>query len=550
MTPSTELQDRTVTDAQKSSADLTILYGSQSGNAEYLAYEVSQSAEALGMSTDLLTLNDALKDENIRWNRLLIVTATHDNGHMPDNAQAFWDWIQTVPEGQYAGLPYSVLSIGDSMYDDFCKAGLDLDGELQRLGAKRITDTIECDVDHDMTAPKWVETFLAQAQETAEWDDSAAVGGEAAFDTSDVTIAEAEPLYSARVRHHRILSGPGSNKRVIHYEIAFEEGFSYLPGDSVDVFPSNPAPLVQEWLREFPETTHVTLDGVEVDFKEALEHRVELRLPHLGLAIALSERVPESPISQEVPELFEARDRHVITKWLWNRDVIDIILEIGAEHLGATELLSMLRPIQHRAYSIASSPNTHPDEVHLTVGHITFTRDEREHVGCASAFLDHLAESGQEFSIRRAQAHDFRLPNTDAPVIMIGPGVGVAPFIGFLHELAHTGRGNRSWLFFGDQRRKYDWIYRDEMETWLDTGILTRLNLAFSRDSDEKHYVQHEIRENADELRRWVDDGAYIFVCGDKDRMAHDVEDALVEILGQDRVDELKTSLKYVKDVY
>lgn len=550
-----DIQEQTLEVIERSTCDLTILYGSQSGNAEFLAFEISESAEKAGLSTELLTLNDALKNKNLSWNRLLIVTATHDNGHMPDNAAAFWEWLQLSPEGQYEGLPYSVLSIGDSMYDDFCKAGHDLDSRLKELGAVQIIESIDCDVDYDMTSVKWVKEFLKQAQETEPWTSPSETSS---FDASSVTIAEEEPFYTAVITNSRVLSLPGSLKKVIHYECEVEDGFEYLVGDSVDIYPSNPEILVNEWLNEFSDTENVLYDGAERAFEDVLKHRLELRLPHLGLAVALAEKKPESPIAQEVIELLEAGDRHVLEKWLWNRDVIDIIREIDACDLGAQQIVDMLRPIQHRSYSIASSPLQNNNSVHLTVGHIEFYREERKHIGAGTSFLEELAATGERFSIRRVQAHDFKLPEDDSPIIMIGPGVGVAPFIGFLKELEHSRKNNQSWLFFGDQHREFDWIYREEMESWQNSGVLTKLSLAFSRDTDKKQYVQHEMFKNSAEILEWVERGAYIYVCGDKSRMAHDVEEALVEILaegsdtsvGLKRVEELKASLRYLKDVY
>lgn len=294
--------------------------------------------------------------------------------------------------------------------------------------------------------------------------------------------------------------------------------------------------------------------------RDALRGRLELRIPHVGLINSLLDLAPTSEAAARTRRLFEAGDRQEIEAWLWGRDVLDVVEELGLRGSDLQAIVDAMRPLQFRSYSIASSPRNHPSQVGLTISSVEYAANGRSHYGTGSSHLETLL--GSRVSVRRTVAKSFRLPDTpDAPVIMIGPGVGVAPFIGFLEDIEASGTGRDTWLFFGDQHRASNWLYKEEMTNWLASGVLTRLNLAFSRDQDEKHYVQHELLAHATELREWIAKGAYIYVCGDKNHMAHDVEETLIQILGSDsrssgsnagasRLDELRAAEKYVKDVY
>lgn len=539
-----------------SQADLTILYGSQTGNAEFLAYNIHESAKKAGLQTELLTLNDALEGGTLSWQRLLIVTSTHDNGHMPDNADAFWQWLQSCGENQYADLPYAVLSIGDSMYDDFCKAGQDFDARLSALGGVRMLERIDCDVDYDMTSGAWVKKLLAAIPEITAWSPVSSV--EVDSEVASLFTSAPEEWHHAKLAGRRLLNGAGSQKRVLHFDIDLPEGFAYSAGDSIDIRPRNSEQLVEEWLRAFPAAETVRIGDEELPFSTALRERLELRLPHIGMINTLITSITSSEAADQIRNLLDAGDRQEIDAWLWGRDVLDVVNELGFGGTAAQKIVDILRPLQSRSYSIASSPAINASRLSLTVSSISYTREGRVHFGAGTSFLEGLPD-GSEISIRRIVAHDFRLPTDESPVVMIGPGVGVAPFIGFLQELSTRERANDAWLFFGDQHRESDWLYGDQLGEWQASGVLTRLNLAFSRDQVHKHYVQHEILSEATELRSWIDRGAHIYICGDKNRMARDVENALLEVLappgqsgeaGAAALEELKQSGRYAKDVY
>ena len=536
--------------------ELTVLYGSQTGNAEYLANNVSEAAKSAGLTVELLTLNDALEQGNLNWQRLLIVTSTHDNGHMPDNASGFWNWLQTCEAGQFSGLPYSVLAIGDSMYDDFCKAGKDFDTKFQELGATVIQERIDCDVDYDMTSEKWVKTFIEAARSFDAWDP---VDAEIPQVVSSADFIDApESWFEGQIVRARELTAHGSNKKVVHFDLEMDDDFSYLPGDSVEIVVENSKELVAEWMEFFPDISEISYKGEMVNFAPSLVALWELRIPQLSTVNELLAIAPDTESKTEISRLVVTGDRQEVDEWLWGKDVLAIVKLLHINPSQVEDVVDSLRPIQPRSYSIASSPIPDPSKLSLTVSIIDYELEGRHHFGAGTHFLEQAVNSGQSVQVRRVVAHEFRLPVDDSPIVMIGPGVGVAPFIGFLQHLEAQHAKNKTWLFFGDQHEATDSLYREELDQWLAAGVLTKLNRAFSRDQTTKHYVQDDLLSHASEIIQWVKDGAHIYICGDKNRMARDVESALINILaegkdlirGKDQLEGLKNSSRYAKDVY
>ncbi len=324
------------------------------------------------------------------------------------------------------------------------------------------------------------------------------------------------------------------------------------------MFPANPETLVSQWLEHFPAAEPVSVDGNMYSLTDVLSNHLELRLPHLGLVKTLAGHCAESPAAREAMALLESGNRQGMDAWLWGRDVLDVVKEFG---VGAPDLqlvIDALRPLQRRSYSIASSPRNEKNLVHLTVSSVSYERSGRCHVGSGTHFLERAAATGEKLQVQRVAAHEFRLPMDDAPIIMIGPGVGVAPFIGFLRDIEEAKATNKTWLFFGERRREDDWLYEEQMRRWQENGTLNELDLAFSRDQAGKHYVQDELLRRGEELLAWINSGAHIYVCGDKARMARDVESALVTILSPDgqrelgtaRLEEMRARGRYAKDVY
>lgn len=533
--------------------ELTILYGSQSGNAEYLAHQIHTASQKNGDIVELRSMEEWMQPGDRSLRRLLVVTSTHGDGDMPDNAEGFWGWISALEPGALEGLPYAVLSIGDSMYENFCKAGHDIDRRLQELGAVRVVEGIDCDIDFEFSATRWAGPAVADLLATEAWLGDPPKEWESAT-ASTVENDLSERRHTARVVESSVLSKPGSSKRVMHYELAVDDAsFTYEPGDSISVFISNPDDLVDMWLDIFGDRTIAGPDGAR-QLRDILLREVELRLPHPGLVIGLARLRPDNATVSRVMELIQGGSRDELDDWLWGRDVLDVLRELECLDLPIEAILETLRPLQHRDYSIASSPLRDEGRVHLTVNSVVYDRGGRAHRGAATAFLQARAADGEPFEVRRIPAHEFRLPNPETPIVMIGPGVGVAPFRAFLrHREAGEARG-RNWLFFGDQHREFDFLYEDEFIGLSRRKVLTKLDAAFSRDQAEKHYVQHNLLANAVELRRWIDDGAYIFICGDKTHMARDVDRALGDILNSKHrpglLGELKAAGRYAKDVY
>jgi sulfite reductase (NADPH) flavoprotein alpha-component len=539
---------------------LSVLYGSQTGNAEFLASQIADQANAQGYAAELMSLELLTVEEAARKDRLLIVTATHDNGHMPDNAQAFWDGLGRADTPLFKGVPFAVLAIGDSMYDDFCKAGIDLDQRIGDLGGRRMSDRIDCDVDYDLTSGKWISSVLEKFKTVAPRQHASDAPAASASNTQrsePAKVMRKEPD-TATIAAARLLCAPGAEKEVWHYELEVSgDSRHYRPGDSLAVIPTNSAQLVDDLISSLNLQGSEVFNGQSKPVKEVLLNDLELRLPHLGLVAWLAE-----PLAAEHPvkKLVESGDRAALEDWLWGRDVVDVIAETCAGNLDPQEFMSMLRPLQHRSYSIASSPLADGERVHLTVSSVKYDARDRKHTGACSGFLEEAARSNMQFKVFPLPAHEFHLPeNASTDVIMVGPGVGIAPFRGFLRDRDSSRAQGRNWLFFGDRHEKPLWLYQEEIESALNDGVLNRLSLAFSRDQAAKVYVQDRIREDGTELFAWLKAGAAVYVCGDK-RMSPDIDDALIAVLcehggmSQESAHEyvlaMKNDGRYVKDVY
>ncbi|WOC59502.1 sulfite reductase flavoprotein subunit alpha [Paenarthrobacter sp. AT5] len=539
---------------------LSVLYGSQTGNAEFLASKIVDKANAQGYAAELMSLDMLTPEDAARKDRLLIVTATHDNGHMPDNAQPFWDQLQSAGADLFEDVPFAVLAIGDSMYEDFCKAGIDLDTRLGELGGKRILDRLDCDVDYDLTSGKWIkgmlETFKTVVpKKPGKTPQASSAPGTTPAEQPKTTRREPD---TATVVEARLLSAPESEKEVWHYELEVSgDGRNYRPGDSLAVIPANSGELVDDLL------AFLGLEGSEVfgndgkTVRESLQNDYELRLPHLGIVAWLVEDLaPDHPVRN----LVESGDRLALENWLWGRDMLDVLQETRSTDVDPHEFIPMLRPLQHRSYSIASSPLADGDRVHLTVSSVRYEAAGRRHSGACSGFLQSAAETKTAMKVFPLPAHEFHLPDdSSTDVIMIGPGVGIAPFRGFLREREVSQARGRNWLLFGDRHEKPSWLYQDEMEELQTNGVLDRLSLAFSRDQQGKVYVQDRIREEGKDVFAWLSGGASVYVCGGK-QIAPDIDEALLAVLishgamtperAYDYLQSMKGEGRYVKDVY
>lgn len=540
-----------------------LLYGSQTGTAEGLAKKTAKVAESRGFAPKLVCMEKFETIELTKEPHVLVITSTYGDGEPPDNAQGFWSWLSSDAAPRLEQTRFSVLALGDTNYAQFCEFGKKCDERLEKLGAQRVHPRVDCDVDYDAPAASWTDgvfTALAPlvASASAPAATSAVFAPQAPAETKDLSWSRKNP-FPARLAVNRLLTRSGSEKEVRHFEIALAgSNLRYEVGDALGVMPTNCPELVSELLAMLgcDGEEAVPTDAGEMPLRLALAQHFDVTRPSTDLLKAAAERNPNS----ELAPLLDPARREDLKKWLWGREVFDVIATMPSR-FGAGEFASLLKKLQPRLYSISSSLAVHPDEVHLTVGAVRHHSHGRTRKGVCSTFLADRCGAETNVPVWVQPSHGFKLPkDLSRDVIMVGPGTGIAPFRAFLEERQITGASGRNWLFFGDQRRATDYLYEETLEAWRADGHLARLDLAFSRDQAEKIYVQHRMLEAANELWSWLQNGAHFYVCGDASRMAKDVNAALHTIaqtaggLSEDAaksfIAQLKSEQRYQRDVY
>ncbi len=601
----------------KAGEPLLILFGSQTGSAEGLAKKLAKESESRGFLPKLAALNDFESAGLATATKAVIISSTWGDGEPPDNAVNFWNWIKADAAPRLENLSFAVLGLGDKNYSDFCGASKKFDERLAALGAKRLAPRGECDVDYEGPAKSWIDALWDKLGSA----NGAPVSGPASSNgATKHTVPEAgapktygkSNPFPAKLLKNVLLNKPGSGKEVRHYEIALNgSGLTYEAGDALGVVPVNCPELVDDVLAALkakPDENVKFGDNI-MSLREALTHHFDITKPSQelvkavadrgvvaagilpavepvfqpgGKGVAISERT-ESPgvavnagadpggkmppsTSGKMPDatplaaLLAPEKRDDLKKWLWGRHVIDL-LELLPAPLPVAEFIPLLKKLAPRLYSISSSPKAHPGEVHLTVGAVRYESHGRVRKGVASTFLADRVGDAEFVKVFVQPSHGFKPPgNGDLPMIMVGPGTGIAPFRAFLEERLATGAKGKNWLFFGDQKKDTDFLYDELLTDWQKSGFLTRLDLAFSRDQEKKIYVQDRMLENAAELWSWLEAGAHFYVCGDASRMAKDVDAALhkvVEAVGGKSADDakayvakLKSDKRYQRDVY
>lgn len=547
---------------------LLVLFGSQSGSAEGLAKRVVREADRRGLSARLFAWNDYAKADLAQQSLLLVITSTWGDGDPPDNAASGWGWLNSEQAPKLSALRYAVLGLGDRNYTDFCGAAKKFDGRLAALGAQRLVACGECDVDYETAAAAWLDQFWTQAtalQPPAAVDTMAvsSAHGPASVGVSPAAAAfgRGNP-YLGRLRTNRRLNHAASSKDTRHLEISLlDSGMQYEVGDALGVFPTNCPVLVEELLaaaRLKGDERVVTGDARELSLHEALMTCLNVTQPTRDLVAQVAKRSRDETLLR----LLESDRQTDYDRWIYGRDIVDVLRASAPFEWSAQELVGLLRRLQPRLYSISSSPKAHPAEVHVTVGTVRYEAHGRMKKGVASCWLaDRVIPDQTAVPVFIQASHGFRLPSSgETPVIMVGPGTGIAPFRAFLEERCALGSPGKNWLFFGDQHRAHDFLYEEQILEWQRDGFLTRLDLAFSRDQAEKLYVQHRMAEAGAELWDWLESGAHFYVCGDAKRMAKDVDGALHEVIRQhggrsaeqaaDYVQALKQTKRYQRDVY
>jgi len=535
----------------KNLINLDILFGTQTGNSEAIAEDMSKIANDAGFRTKVNSLDNITMDILGNMENVAIITSTYGEGEMPDNAQLFWDALSANTAPNLSNIKYSVLALGDTGYEEFCHAGKLIDTRFEQLGATRIQDRVDCDVDYEELSEKWTSSLIAK------WKPEVEVIKEKSNDQSNLKEYNRKNPYSAKLLSNRMLSGVNSNKEIMHYEIDLgDSGLKYEVGDSLSIFPTNKEDLVKKIIDRLGVEFDFVPVGYENDIKTLLTEKFEILTPTKRLI----EYIAKNTSDKKLKSIIDHNNNKELENYKWGMDVLDFMNINPNFKIDITDFLGLLKSLQHRTYSISSSLNKVKNEVHLTVSSVRWKRDTRNYNGVCSTFLADDCTPGDNIKVFFTPNKSFRLPDDNKDIIMIGPGTGIAPFRAFLQEREYRNSSGKNWLFFGDQTKNDDFIYKNELQDFISSGVLNKLDLAFSRDQKNKIYVQNVMYENKNEFYNWLESGAYLYICGDANRMAKDVEDMIIKIIMEcsnisfdaafEYLNNLKREKRYLRDVY
>jgi sulfite reductase (NADPH) flavoprotein alpha-component len=522
---------------------LTILYATESGNSERLALDMAKAARKMGLKPSIVDMADLDVATLASVRRLVVIAATWGEGDPPARAIRAYGELMSEGAPRLDGVLFSVLALGDTAYAEFCAIGKALDARLSALGGKRVAERVDCDLDFAESAEHWIETALKALAPVEEADRSRVIAvdfGAKAASSVDLGPVEAEITELIQ------LNSSQSEKATIHLELGFDGAApSYKPGDSLDIYPENDAAYVDDLLKAA---------GLASD--AALRAELTKSRDVTTLSLKTLESYAATTGHQEVKALLESADARA---WIAGRQLIDLLQSFPIR-LSADQLRQITRPLAPRAYSIASSRREVGEEVHLLISAVRYQSFGRARKGVASGHVADQLKKGQRLRVKLRPNRHFALPPPERDIIMVGPGTGIAPFRAFVQERGATGASGRSWLFFGDRQFTHDFLYQLEWQDALKDGSLTRMDVAFSRDTPEKLYVQHLIWEQRRDLVDWLDNGAYFYVCGDAKAMAKDVRAALVRAYtdvkaqsveaGEQAVNDLDGEHRYLQDTY
>ncbi|MED1205755.1 assimilatory sulfite reductase (NADPH) flavoprotein subunit [Heyndrickxia acidicola] len=544
---------------QSFSKEITILFGSQTGNAKSLAVKAGKILEEKGFKAIVSVMSDFKPNNLKKIENLLVVVSTQGEGDPPDNAIAFHEFLNSRRAPKLEGLRFSVLALGDTSYEQYCQVGKEFDLRLEELGGARLYSRVDCDLDFDEPAAEWLDGVL-DALSQGQREQSGQEPASTVSQEVESIFSRSNP-FRAEVLENLCLNGRGSNKETRHLELSLEgSGITFLPGDSLGIYPENDPALVDLLIQEMKwdpeEIVTINKKGEVSTLKEALTAHFEITV----LTKPLLKSAAELTVNEELKKLI-AEDEGKLRSYLGGRDLLDLIRDYGPWSGTAQDFISILRKMPARLYSIASSLKAYPDEVHLTIGSVRYDSLGRKRNGVCSILCAERLKPGDTLPVYIQHNDQFKLAeDPSTPVIMVGPGTGIAPFRAFMQEREETGADGKSWLFFGDQHFRTDFLYQTEWQKWIEKGVLTRMDVAFSRDTDHKVYVQHRMLEHSSELFKWLEEGAAVYICGDEKNMAHDVHQTLLEIIekegrmsnvrAQEYLAGMQQQKRYLRDVY
>lgn len=538
---------------------ITLLYGSETGNAQGLAEIFEERLSNIGHNVTLKAM-DEFKPKNLKnVEDLFIITSTQGEGDPPDNAAELHEFIHGRKAPKLEGVRFSVLALGDQTYEFFCQTGKDFDKKLEELGAERLYERVDCDVDYEEDAEKWMANVINTIDSAPEGTQSEQVVSESIKSAKEKKYSKANP-YQAEVLENINLNGRGSNKETRHIEFLLDNfGEEYEVGDCLVVLPQNDPALVELLMSTLGwdpgDQIQISEDGDTISLEEALTSYFEITKLTRPLLQNAAAYFDNEALEDKV------QDSEWIQNYIEGRDFIDLLNDFPPEELEPEDLYQILRKLPPREYSISSSYQSLPDEVHITVGAVRYNTHGRDRSGVCSVQFAERIQPGDTVPIYLKRNPNFKFPKDgDTPVIMIGPGTGIAPFRAHMQEREEYGYKGNTWLFFGDQHFTTDFLYQTEWQEWLKDGVLEKMNVAFSRDTDQKVYVQHRIAEHSKEFNEWLEKGASIYICGDEKNMAKDVHQAIRNVLVKEQnlteedaesyLKQMKKDKRYQRDVY
>ncbi len=546
--------------------EVTVLFGSETGNGQSLASTLVEKLKTKQLPVQSFSMDD-FKPQNLKKVQdLLIITSTHGEGEPPENARSFYEFLHSKRAPKIENVRFSVLALGDESYEFFCQTGKDFDTRLEELGGERLYPRVDCDVDFEDPAEQWINRVVAVLHETSNANASAISVSEK--QAAATLLEEKQSVYSkknpypAEVLENINLNGRGSNKETRHLVLSLEDsGLTFAPGDSLAILPENDPELVDSLINELgwnpEESVQINEEGDIYSLRKALLSKFEIT----RLTKSFIQAAAELFHHEELKKLAAPGNEEKVKAYIDGRDLLDFVRDFPPVQLKPVDFIQILRKLPARQYSIASSLKANPDEVHLTISTVRFQAHGRNRKGVCSSQIAERIQPGDMLPIYVDQNPNFKLPsNPDTPIIMIGPGTGVAPFRAFLQEREAEGVTGKIWLFFGDQHFSSDFLYQVEWQKWLKNGVLTKMDVAFSRDQAEKVYVQHRMLEKKKEFYQWLEEGAVVYVCGDEKHMARDVHQTILTILEKEGgltseqaavyLDQMRKQKRYQRDVY